>query len=674
MQVQNSNLYEIYNQRRDELLELAVKQAQIVNELKIDDIQTKGTKQGEIINGLVSRLKTDKLRVLVVGRFSAGKSTFINALLGQKLLPSTPAPTTGVLCKINYSSEQDKKVTLYPKKGMGLNGEDEPFDIEVNQLESYIKIDHFNEDDEVTSRYKLMELEWPLELCANGVELIDSVGLDDPDSRDEITLAYAKSVDAVLYLMKSQDTASKKDLDTIKLLRTLGYESLFFIITYYDHIKESALWGEMSEAEFQKGVERNLTEFTELGYRGIKYVDSRSGLMGRMKRDYQMIADSGIEDIEKSLESFLVEQKGKAKLVTTLRSLRSVNRAARQVIPSRIAMLQTSNEELEKRYEEAKVPLANLEMKRQLMISKFDSAIYDIAREAYDLADAYFQDLPNKIPAWAKEYKIESGLGIPPRQKTLEPVVREVLNHLKNKIESNTAEWATDELSPIVETRIQEVQNNLESEAREFLKSVDRLRVNISIGNQLSDEDLAKQKRPTVWGRLIAGGYTLMTGDFVTGGAGMVMGLKAMANTIVIQIIAGIILGIFGLINPIAIISAAIASIIAGNFLNILSLKGAIKKNIGNKLSEELTSRRRDLAKEVEKKVKDNLMELRNALDQGLAGEISSVKDEVEKILEERRKGKLDTKKEIQKLRRFEDSNLDIDNQLETLMYEAGLS
>ena len=673
MQVQNSNLYEIYNQRRDELLKLAQKQALIVNELKIDEIQTKGTKQGEIINGLVSRLKTDKLRVLIVGRFSAGKSTFINALLGQKLLPSTPAPTTGVLCKINYSSEQDKKVTLYPKKGMGLNGGDKPFDIEVNQLENHIKIDHFNEN-EVTSRYRLMELQWPLELCANGVELIDSVGLDDPDSRDEITLAYAKSVDAVLYLMKSQDTASKKDLDTIKLLRTIGYESLFFIVTYYDHIKESALFDEQSEEDFKRFVLNNLSPLTELDSKGIKFVDSRSGLVGRIKRNYQMIAESGIENVEKSLESFLVEQKGKAKLVTTLRSLRSVNRAVRQLIPSRIAMLQTSNEELEKRYEEAQVPLANLEMKRQLMMSKFDSAIYDIAREAYDLADSYFQDLPNKIPAWSKEYKIESGLGIPPRKKTLEPVVKEVLNHLKNQLESNTAEWGTNELSPIIETRIQEVQDSLESEAREFLKSVNKLRVNISIGNQLNDEDLAKQEEPTVWGRLIAGGYTLITGDFVTGGMGVVMGLKAMVNTIVIQIIAGIVLGIFGLLNPLAIIGAAIASILAGGFVNILSLKGAIKKNIGKKLCEELTERRRDLAKEVEKKVKEKLMELRNALDEGLAGEISSVKDEVEKILAERRQGKLDAQKEIKNLRGFENNNLDIDNQLDTLMYEAGLN
>ena len=121
MKANSSNLYEIYNQRRNELLALAQEQAAVVAELKMDEIQTTGTKQGEIVNGLIDRLKTDKLRVLIVGRFSSGKSTFVNALIGEKLLPATPTPTTGVLCNITYAKEQDKKVTLYPKKGMGLN-------------------------------------------------------------------------------------------------------------------------------------------------------------------------------------------------------------------------------------------------------------------------------------------------------------------------------------------------------------------------------------------------------------------------------------------------------------------------------------------------------------------------------------------------------------------------
>ena len=666
-----SGLYEIYNQRRDELLVVAQDQSEVVTLLQMDAIQTEGTKQGEIVNGLITRLKADKLRVLIVGRFSAGKSTFINALLGEKLLPATPTPTTGVLCNIMYADEAGKKVTLYPKEGMGHNG-DKPFDIPVDELEHHIKIDHFN-GSEVTSKYRKMDLAWPLKLCANGVELIDSVGLDDPDSRDDITLDYAKSVDAVLYLMKSQDTGSKKDLDTINLLRNLGYESLFFIITYYDHIKESAELGEQSEEDFQNFVYQTLLPFTELGKAGVKFVDSKAALLGRIRNDRSRITDSGIENVEQSLESFLVEEKGRAKLLTTLRSLKSVNKAVRQVIPSRIDMLQTSTDELERRYEEAKIPLSILETKRQLIVGKVESTINDIVSDAYDMADSYFLELPNTIPTWAKGYKIESGLGLPPRKSTLEPVVREVLEHLKFKIESDVSVWTTDELSPMILNRIQEMQDSLEDDAKDFLQSANQVRVSISVGEQLNDEELASQQGPSVWGRILSGGYMLMTGDFVTGGMGMVMGLQAMLKTILIQIVAGIILAIFGLLNPVAIIAAAIASIVAGGFANVLSLKGGIKNNVSKKLSEEVASRRKDLATNVKLKVKEKLVELRDALDAGLAGELSSIKSEVENILQERRQGKIDAQKEICKLRTLEKTNLEIDTKLDALMCEAGL-
>ena len=57
----------------------------------------------------------------------------------------------------------------------------------------------------------------------------------------------------------------------------------------------------------------------------------------------------------------------------------------------------------------------------------------------------------------------------------------------------------------------------------------------------------------------------------------------------------------------------------------------------------------------------------------GLAGEISSIRDEVEQIIDERKRGRLDAQKEIQKLRKLEEENIELDNKLNSLMFEAGL-
>jgi len=45
------------------------------------------------------------LRVTVLGEFSTGKSTLINALLGEHLLPTRVTPTTAVITKLVHGPE-----------------------------------------------------------------------------------------------------------------------------------------------------------------------------------------------------------------------------------------------------------------------------------------------------------------------------------------------------------------------------------------------------------------------------------------------------------------------------------------------------------------------------------------------------------------------------------------
>lgn len=670
------SLYEIYQRRHNELIQIAQDQSSIIRSLGLDEIQKAGTKQGEIVQGLIERLKSESLKVLIIGKFNTGKSTFVNALLGESLLPSSPKPTTGVLCEIRYATEADSKILLFPKPGMGKKNDDLPVEISKDDLEQelkkYIVIDHEGDSSE-TSRYKKLELHWPLLLCKNGVELIDSVGLDDPDARDEITLNHVQTVDAILYCMSSLATYSAKDVQILGLLKSLGYESIMFVITWYDQIKESVDMGEISEEEWKRLQFKNLAQWSELGKDGVKFVDSKSALKGRIKGQNDLIQSSGILELEKSLERFLVEEKGRAKLLTTLRSLRAVNRYVRQIIPNRIGMLQTSIEELEKRYRNAEIPLKNLETKKQLLISHIDNAITDISREAFDLANAYFVDLPEKINSWADEYEIESKIGFIPQKSTLEPMVKEVIGNLKLLVEQNIAQWNQDELAPMIESKMETLQESLEEEAREFIESIDKLRVEISVGEQVDEKEIAEQEEPSTLGRLAAGGWGILTGDFVSGGMGMVMGVKALVNTLVGYIVAAVIVVVFNVVNPVAIIAILASAIAGGQFANRLSLKRAIRTKVGEKFANEISANTKELCSKIEGEVKKELNKFNTSIANGLSGEISSVRDEVEEILEERKKSKTDTDREIKKLRTLESKNTTIEEKLDELLYEAGL-
>jgi ribosome biogenesis GTPase A len=62
--------------------------------LKLDDFS--------LIDKVVERVENQSFSVAVFGMFRTGKSTFINALLGQDILPSDVTPTTATINRVTY--------------------------------------------------------------------------------------------------------------------------------------------------------------------------------------------------------------------------------------------------------------------------------------------------------------------------------------------------------------------------------------------------------------------------------------------------------------------------------------------------------------------------------------------------------------------------------------------
>ena len=57
------------------------------------------------VHAVEQRLFAETLKILVVGEHGRGKSTVINALLGEKLLPAYPVPTTALRCEIKWGKQ-----------------------------------------------------------------------------------------------------------------------------------------------------------------------------------------------------------------------------------------------------------------------------------------------------------------------------------------------------------------------------------------------------------------------------------------------------------------------------------------------------------------------------------------------------------------------------------------
>jgi ribosome biogenesis GTPase A len=69
----------------------------------------------EDIKVATKNLRQGVFRLLVLGDMKGGKSTLLNALIGEKVLPSDVNPCTALLTVLRYGTE--KKVTVYFNDG-----------------------------------------------------------------------------------------------------------------------------------------------------------------------------------------------------------------------------------------------------------------------------------------------------------------------------------------------------------------------------------------------------------------------------------------------------------------------------------------------------------------------------------------------------------------------------
>lgn len=103
------NSYEDMKEKKSQIMHLLVDLAGIVDNLNEIGLSINGT----ALLDLKKKLENDNFKVLVIGEFKNGKSTFINSLMGEKILPAYSTPCTAVINEVVYG--KDKRAVLFLK-------------------------------------------------------------------------------------------------------------------------------------------------------------------------------------------------------------------------------------------------------------------------------------------------------------------------------------------------------------------------------------------------------------------------------------------------------------------------------------------------------------------------------------------------------------------------------
>ena len=170
------------------------------------------------------RLENGCLRLAVVGSSRRGKSTLVNALVGEKLLPMGRTPTTAVITHIIYG--ESKEVKLIENHGSEKT-------ILRQEFVDECVLEPRREIPQAFANIAYAVLESNCFLCEKGIQIVDTPGLNAGSGAERATLQYLGQVDAVLIVIDSLAPFDDTDLallNSIKRIKGSTLDHVFFLI------------------------------------------------------------------------------------------------------------------------------------------------------------------------------------------------------------------------------------------------------------------------------------------------------------------------------------------------------------------------------------------------------------------------------------------------------------
>ena len=616
--------YEGDRQRRTELSQQVERVKQALASLDMEAEQLS-------MDRLKTIVESETFKVLVLGEFNAGKSTFINALLGKEILPSYAKPATAIINEIKWA-EQPSALLHFREEGK------DALVVEADELEKYVVIQD-TADEVVENPYSHVELFWPIDLCRNHVEVIDSPGLNESTVREKVTLDYLNKVDAVVFVMSALRLGpSMNEQETIETLKKTGHDELFFVVNQFDLLRK--------QKDQEDVIERAKEQFSKYGRdreKSIHFISALNALDGREENQPELVEKSGILVLEQELYDFLANDRSRTKSKRAAMELQLSVARAHSKIPERRQYLTTPLEDLRSRYQESQVLFERLSGSKAEMLRRIEGFRRDMDVLVSGKIQDFFRDIEIDIDDWVDEYELKPQLNLNIKGQVSDAVAN-ICVYLGTKIETRFESWQQKVLMVFLEERLSALRRDLSRLAEDFEADLRQTRLEL-LGTQLATEELGVgQAGPkSALERILAaaGGFFLM--GPAGAGLGAVLGWKEMAKAFLPQVLASMTAMVIGLpLLPVVIIAA----IAQGGWaaLNIFKrLKDEVKKAYKNKLREATGEQARCITQQLDKEFE----KLSEQIERGVQRQIDEVNEQVVAALRNQEEGQQSVDKKL---------------------------
>ncbi|WP_158257510.1 dynamin family protein [Haliangium sp. UPWRP_2] len=241
------------------------------------------------------------LLVTVMGEFNSGKSTFVNALLGEEVAPMGITPTTATINLLKYGREQGARVVY--RDGQSRS-------VPWSKVPALLR----GLDPQEAARIQLVEVLYPLDVLQR-VNVVDTPGLNSILPEHEATAReFIAQADAVVWLFTVDQAGKHSEREALSAIRDAG-KQILGVLNKIDRLPQLASapgpatsgTGDPQPASASpldsilahlRDSDSGLVELLE----AIVPFSSREAMLGRKSGDLERMRRANLPALEQALE------------------------------------------------------------------------------------------------------------------------------------------------------------------------------------------------------------------------------------------------------------------------------------------------------------------------------------------------------------------------------------
>ena len=387
---------------------------------------------------------TSPLTVTVIGPFNSGKSTFINAMIEERILPENINPSTSMVCKIGYCNSHLK--IQYIEKGNILVKE-----ISIKELKEFVDR---NSSNYIPRTGDVLEIFHNNIFCEKDIVIVDTPGFNDP------------YMDAVIYCMHISQANCRLDAEKIEYVQKNGITSIFFAIGFSD-LLQNVDEEECDTLKFR--LRKELSSKSILHEDGVFFVSAAEEL-NRIEQKKTVLNDAGFDNVRKKIWEFLQTNRIPIKNEIACNKIGKVREELERFIREKIEALQNSQHICLQK----KKQLKNNETETKACIAEITQICSLYEEDAYKFIKIQIEteilSVDSKIEEWVDEVFTPNfsmfTLGLKDNAtKTIETIQRKCTERINAALEGRIVPYlnsASDKLQKEIKHTVEKYIINIE--------------------------------------------------------------------------------------------------------------------------------------------------------------------------------------------------------------------